>query len=106
MVKLNLKQFQSKSEKVILCKTHRSILIFRVRYCNNIIKDLNSKINQIQDKLKGIASSTFFINITKQITKTKERVFTTTKTHQIKFNFLKKTPAYRNTPVPDIIRKK
>ena len=34
-------------------------------------------------------------------------MFTTTKTHQIKkFNFLKRTPAYRNTPVLDIIRKK
>ena len=106
-VKLNLKQFQSKSEKVILCKTHRSILNCRVRHCNNIIKDLKSQIIQIQDKLKGITSKTEFNNITKQITKTKERVFTTTKTRQIKkFNFLKKTPAYRNTPVPDIIRKK
>ena len=106
-VKLNLKQFQSKSEKVILCKTHRSILNCRVRHCNNIIKDLKSQINQIQDKLKGITSSTDFNNITKQITKTKERVFTTAKTRQIKkFNFLKKTSAYRNTPVPDIIRKK
>ena len=48
-----------------------------------------------------------FNNITKQITKTKERVFTTTKNRQIKkFNFLKSTPAYRNTPVLDIIKKK
>ena len=48
-----------------------------------------------------------FGNITNQITKTKEKVFKTTKNHQIKkFNFLKRTPAYRNTPVPDIIRKK
>ena len=90
-----------------MCKTHRSILNCRVRHCNNIIKDLKSQINQIQDKLKGITSKTEFNNITKQITKTKERVFNTTKTRQIKkFNFLKKTPAYRNTPVPDIIRKK
>ena len=106
-VKLNLKQFQSKTEKEILCKTHISIINCRVRHCNNIIKDLKSQITQIQDKIKGIMSSIDFNNITKQITKTKERVFTTTKTHQIKkFNFLKKTPAYRNTPVPDIIRKK
>ena len=106
-VKLNLKQFQSKTEKEILCKTHRSIINCRVRHCNNIIKDLKSQITQIQDKIKGIMSSTDFNNITKQITKTQERVFTTTKTRQIKkFNFLKKTPAYRNTPVPDIIRKK
>ena len=34
-------------------------------------------------------------------------MFRTTKTCQIKkFNFLKRTPAYRNTPVPDIIKKK
>ena len=44
-----------------------------------------------------------FNNITKQITKTKEKVFTTTKNCQIKkFSFLKMTPAYRNTPVLDI----
>ena len=60
-VKLNLKQFQSKSEKVFLCKTHRSILNCRVRHCNNIIKDLKSQINQIQDKLKGITSKTELI---------------------------------------------
>ena len=48
-----------------------------------------------------------FNNITKQITKTKEKVFNTTKNCQIKeFNFLKRTPAYRNTPVLDIIKKK
>ena len=106
-VKLNLKQFQSKTEKEILCKTHRSIINYKVRHCNNIIKDLKLQITQIQDKIKGITSSTDFNNITKQINKTKERVFTTTKPHQIKkFNFLKKTPAYRNTPEPDIIRKK
>ena len=64
-VKLNLKQFQSKSEKVILCKTHRSILNCRVRHCNNIIKDLKSQINQIQDKLKSNTSSTDFNNINK-----------------------------------------
>ena len=35
-----------------------------------------------------------FNNITKQITRTKEWVFTTTKNHQIKkVNFLKSTPA-------------
>ena len=98
-VKLKLKQFQSKTEKEILCKTHRSIINCRVRHCNNIIKDLKSQITQIQDKIKGITSSTDFNNISKQITKTKERVFTTTKNRHIKkFNFLKKTPAYRNTP--------
>ena len=48
-----------------------------------------------------------FDNITNQITKTKEKVFKTTKICQVKkFNFLKRTPAYRNTPVPDIIKKK
>ena len=83
-VKLNLKQFNSKTEKQILCKTHR------VRHCNNIIKDLQSQINKIQDKIKAKTSSIDFNNITKQITKTKERVFPTTKNCQIKkFNFLK-----------------
>ena len=106
-VKLNLKQFNSKREKQILCKTHRSIVNCQVRHCNNIIKDLKLQITQIQDKVKAITSNIDFNNITKQITKTKERVFTTTKNHQIKkFNFLKSTPAYRNTPVPDIIKKK
>ena len=46
-VKLNFKQFNSKSEKQILCKTHRSILNCQVRYCNKIIKDLTSQITQI-----------------------------------------------------------
>ena len=51
-------------------------------------------------------SNTDFHNITNQITKTKEKVFKSTKTHQVKkFNFLKRTPAYRNTPVLDIIKK-
>ena len=52
-------------------------------------------------------SNTDFDDITNQITKTKEMVFKTTKTCQVKkFNFLKRTPSYRNTPVPDIIKKK
>ena len=46
-----------------------------IRHCNNIIKDLKSQIIKIQDKIKGITSNTDFDNITKQITKTKERVF-------------------------------
>ena len=95
-----------KSEKQILCKTHRSILNCQVRYCNKIIKDLKSQINQIQDKIKANSTNKDFEDITNQITKTKEKGFKTTKTHQIKkFNFLKRTPAYRNTPVPDIKKK-
>ena len=48
-------------------------------------------------------SKTDFDNITNQITKTEEKVFKTTKTHQVKkCNFLKRMPAYRNTPVLDI----
>ena len=91
-VKLNLKQFNSKRGKQILCKTHRSIINCQVRHCNNIIKDLKSQINRIQDKFKANMSSIDLNNITKQITKTKERVFTTTKNCQIKkFNFLKST---------------
>ena len=105
-VKLNLKQLYSRTEKQILCKTHRSIINCRARHCNKIINDLKSQINKIQDKIKAKMSNIDFNNITKQITKTKERVFTTTKNCQIKkFNFLKRTPAYRNTPVPDIIKR-
>ena len=45
--------------------------------------------------------------ISNQIIKTKQKVFKTTKTCQVKkSNFLKRTPAYRNTPVPDIIKRK
>ena len=106
-VKLNFKQFNSKSEKQILCKIHRSILNYRVRYCNKIIKDLKSQITKTQDKIRAKMSNTDFDNIINQITKTKEKVFKTTKTCQVKkFNFLKRTPAYRNTPVPDIMKKK
>ena len=106
-IKPNLKQFNSKSEKQILCKTHRSILNCQIRYCNKIIKDLKSPINKIQDKIKANSTNKDFKDITNQITKTEERVFKTTKTHQIKkVNFLKRTPPYRNTPVPDIIKKK
>ena len=73
-VKLNLKQFNSKSEKQILCKTHRSILNYQVRYCNKIIKDHKSQIIKIQDKIRAKTSNTDFDNITNQITKTKEKV--------------------------------
>ena len=86
---------------------YRSILNCQVRYCNKIIKDLKSQINKIQDKIKTKLTNKDFEDITNQIAKTKERGFKTTKTRQIKkFNFLKRTPAYRNTPVPDIIKKK
>ena len=89
-VKLNLKQLNSKTEKQILCKTHRSIINCQVRCCNKIINDLKSQINKIQDKIKAKMSNVNFNNITKQITITKEKVFNTTKNHQIKkFNFLK-----------------
>ena len=78
-VKLNFKQFNSKSEKQILCKTHRSILNYRVRYCNKITKGLKSHITKIQDNIKAKMSHDDFDNITNQITKTKEKVFKTTK---------------------------
>ena len=46
-------------------------------------------------------------DISNIICKSKEKVFKITKNHQIKrFTYLQKQPRYRNTPVPDIIRKK
>ena len=106
-VKLNLKQFNSFQEKQILYKTHRSILNSWVRQCNKIIKDLKSQITKIKDSVNCKSTNKDFNDISNLITKSKEKVFKTTKYHQIKkFNFLKKSPTYWNTPVPDIIRKK
>ena len=101
---LELKPFQ---EKQILCKTHRSILNSQVRQCNIIIKDLTSQITRIKDSINCKSTNKDFNNLSNLITKSKEKVFKTTKHHQIKkFNFLQKSPIYRNTPVPDIIKKK
>ena len=91
----------------IICKTHRSILNSRVRYCNRIIKKLESHINKIKASLKNRFNNKGFKDIVEVIYKSKEKVFKITKSRQIKkFNHLQQQPRYRNTPVPDIIRKK
>ena len=106
-VKLNIKQFSTFQEKKIICKTHRSILNSRVRYCNRIIKKLESHINKIKSSLKDRFNNKDFKDIVEVIYKSKEKVFKVTKNQQIKkFNHLQQQPRYRNTPVPDIIRKK
>ena len=104
-VKLNIKQFTTFQEKKIICKTHRSILNSHVRQCNRIIDNLKLQINKIKTSIK--TNNSDFIDVSNTIIKSKEKVFKITKNCQIKkFNYLQKTPGYRNTPVPDIIRKK
>ena len=106
-VKLNIKQFTTFQEKKIICKTHRSILNSCVRQCNRIIDNLQLQINKIKANIKTKCNNSDFIDVSNTIIKSKEKVFKITKNHQIKkFNYLQKTPGYRNTPVPDIIRKK
>ena len=52
-VKLNIKQFSTFQERKIICKTYRSILNSHVRYCNRIIKKLESHINKIKSNIKN-----------------------------------------------------
>ena len=86
---------------------HIYILNSRVRQCNKIIKDLQSQITKIKDSVKNKCNSKDFSDINKIISKSKEKEFKTSKSHQIKkFNFLQNSPLYKNVPVPDIIRKK
>ena len=106
-VKINIKQFQSFKEKQIICKTHRCILNSHVRHCNRIIKNLKAQINKIKANVKNTCNSNEFIDINNTIIKSKEKVFKTTRSQQIKkFKYLQRTPRYRNTPVPNIIKKK
>ena len=106
-VKLNIKQFSTFQERKIICKTHRSILNSRVRYCNRIIKKLESHINKIKSNIKNKFNNKDFKDIVDVIYKSEEKVFKVTKNCQIKkFNHLQQQPRYKNTPVPDIIRKK
>ena len=91
----------------IICKTHRSILNSHIRQCNKVIDNLKVKINKIKTNIKSKCNNKDFIDISNVICKSKEKVFKITKNHQIKkFAYLQKQPKYRNTPVPDIIRKK
>ena len=106
-VKLNITQFDSYHERKILCKTHRSILNNHVRQCNKIINDLKLKIDKSKSKIKEKLQTGEFSKLQGMIHKTKEKVFRLTKQHQVrKFRLLQRTPAYRNTPVLDTIRKK
>ena len=106
-VKLNIKQFSTFQERKIICKTHRSILNSQVRQCNKIIDKLKSQINKIKTSMKNKFSNKNFIDVSNIICKSKEKVFRITKNCQIKkFTYLQKQPRYRNTPVPDVIRKK
>ena len=106
-VKLNIKQFSTFQERKIICKTHRSILNSRVRGCNRIIKKLETHIDKIKSNIKGKLNNKDFKDIVKVIHKSREKVFKTTKNRQIKkFHHLQQQPRYRNTPVPDVIRKK
>ena len=106
-VKLNIKQFSTFQERKIICKTHRSILNSWVRQCNKIIDKLQSQISKIKTSVKNNCNNKDFIDISNIINKSREKVFKITKNCQIKkFNYLQDHPKYRNTPVPDIIRKK
>ena len=65
------------------------------------------QINKIRTSIKSKCNNKDFTDISNIICKSKEKVFKITKNHQIeKFTYLQKQPRYRNTPVPDIIRKK
>ena len=106
-VKLNIKQFSTFQERKIICKTHRSILNSRVRGCNRIIRKLETQIDKIKSDIKGKLNNQDFKDIAEIIHKSKEKVFKTTKNRQIKkFHHLQQQPKYRNTPLPDVIRKK
>ena len=106
-VKLNIKQFSTFQERKIICKTHRSILNSHVRGCNRIIKKLETHIDKIKSNIKGKLNKKDFKDIVEVIHKSREIVFKTTKNCQIKkFYHLQQQPRYRNTPVPDVIRKK
>ena len=106
-VKLNIIQFSTFQERKFLCKTHISILNSHVRQCNKIIDSLKVQINKIKTSIKSKCNNKDFIDVSNIICKSKEKVFKITKHCQIKkFTHLQKQPKYRNTPVPDIIRKK
>ena len=65
------------------------------------------QISKIKTSIKSKSNNKDSIDVSNIICKSKEKVFKITKSHQIKkFTYLQKQPRYRNTPVPDIIRKK
>ena len=68
---------------------------------------METHINKIKSNIKNKFNNKDFKDIVDVIYKSKEKVFKITKNRQIKkFNYLQQQPRYRNTPVPDIIRKK
>ena len=78
-VKLNIKQFSMFQERKIICKTHRSILNSRVRYCNRIIKKLQTHIDKIKTSIKNKFNNKDFKDIVEVIHKSREKVFKITK---------------------------
>ena len=105
-VKLNIKQFTTFQEKTIICKTHRSILNSCVRQCNRIIDNLKLLINKIKASVKSKCNNSDFIEVNNTIIKSQEKVFKSPNMPNQKILLLQKSPKYRNTPVPDILRKK
>ena len=67
-VKLNIKQFSMFQERKIICRTHRSILNSCVRYCNRIIKKLQSHIDKIKTSIKNKFNNKDFKDIVKLYT--------------------------------------
>ena len=106
-VKINFKQFKPLNERKILCKTHRQILNSRVRKTNKTIDKFNKDIELLRSNIKNKVSTSHFESITDVIFKSKEKLFKQVKQRQVrKFRHLQKTPAHRNTPVPEHISKK
>ena len=78
-VKLNIKQFSMFQERKIICRTHRSILNSCVRYCNRIIKKLQTHIEKTKAIIKNKFNHKDFKDIVKVIHKSREKVFKITK---------------------------
>ena len=76
---MNIKQFSTFQERKIICKTHRSILNSRVRYCNRIIKKLQTNIDKIKTSIKNKFNNKDFKDIVEVIQKSREKVFKITK---------------------------
>ena len=66
-VKLNIKQFSMFQERKIICKTHRSILNSHVRYCNRIIKKLQTHIDKTKASIKNKFNNKDFKDIAEVI---------------------------------------
>ena len=90
---MNIKQFSTFQERKIICKTHRSILNSRVRYCNRIIKKLQTHIDKTKASIKNKFNNKDFKDIAEVIHKSREKVFKITKNCQIK-----SSTTYNNSP--------